>query len=179
MIGVGSVGTRCYIVLLLDEHDDPLFLQIKEVRASVLEQHHGPSPWQQNGERVVAGQRLMQAASDIFLGWARGPEGRDFCVRQLRDMKLSAQLENYDATAFTLYVGLCGEVIARAHAKAGQAPTIAGYLDKGVAFDDAVATYAVGYADQVERDYEAFRRAARNGSIQTETSISLTETMIH
>jgi uncharacterized protein (DUF2252 family) len=179
VVGVGSVGTRCYIVLLLDEHNEPLFLQIKEARASVLEQHHGPSPWKQNGERVVAGQRLMQAASDIFLGWARGPRGGDFYVRQLRDMKLSAQLERYDATIFTLYVEFCGDALARAHAKAGQAPTIAGYLGKSAAFDEAIANYAVGYADQVERDYETFRIAARNGLIQTETSGSLTETMIH
>jgi uncharacterized protein (DUF2252 family) len=179
VVGVGSVGTRCYIVLLFDEHDNPLFLQIKEACASVLEPHHGPSPWKQNGERVVAGQRLMQAASDIFLGWARGPRGRDFYVRQLRDMKLSAQLERCDATLFKLYVELCGEALARAHAKAGQAPPIAGYLGKSGAFDEAIANYAVGYADQVERDYEALGNAARNGVIQTETSGSLTETMIH
>jgi uncharacterized protein (DUF2252 family) len=179
VIGVGSVGMRCYIVLLFDEHDAPLFLQIKEAGASVLEQHHGPSPWKQNGERVVAGQRLMQAASDIFLGWARGPRGRDFYVRQLRDMKLSAQLERYDATMFMLYVEFCAEALARAHAKAGQAPTIAGYLGKGGAFDEAAAKYAVGYCDLVERDYELFRTAARNGVIATETSGSLTETMIH
>jgi uncharacterized protein (DUF2252 family) len=179
VVGVGSVGTRCYIVLLLDEHDAPLFLQIKEACASVLEQHHGPSPWKQNGERVVAGQRLMQAASDIFLGWARGPTGRDFYVRQLRDLKLSAQLERYDPTMFTLYVELCGQALARAHAKAGQAPTIAGYLGKSPAFDEAITKYAVGYADQVERDYETFRTAARDGIIATETRGSLTETMIH
>jgi len=166
-------------VLLLDEHGEPLFLQIKEATASVLEPHHGPSPWKQNGERVVAGQRLMQAASDIFLGWARGPRGRDFYVRQLRDMKLSAQLERYDPTIFTVYVEFCGEALARAHAKAGQAPTISGYLGKNAAFDEAITNYAVGYADQVERDYETFRTAARNGLIATETSGSLTETMIH
>jgi len=179
VVGVGSVGTRCYIALLLDEHDAPLFLQIKEACASVLEQHHGPSPWKQNGERVVAGQRLMQAASDIFLGWARGPTGRDFYVRQLRDLKLSAQLERYDPTMFTLYVELCGQALARAHAKAGQAPTIAGYLGKSPAFDEAITKYAVGYADQVERDYETFRTAARDGIIATETRGSLTEAMIH
>jgi uncharacterized protein (DUF2252 family) len=179
VVGVGSVGTRCYIVLLLDEHDAPLFLQIKEARASVLEQHHGPSPWSQNGERVVAGQHLMQAASDIFLGWARGPRGRDFYVRQLRDMKLSAQLEHYDGTMFSLYVQFCAEALARAHAKAGQSPAIAGYLGKSAAFEEAIAKYSSGYADQVERDYEVFRAAARNGLIQTEASGSLTETMIH
>ena len=131
------------------------------------------------GRRVVEGQRLMQAASDIFLGWARGPRGRDFYVRQLRDMKLSAQIERYDPTIFTLYAEFCGEALARAHAKAGQVPTIAGYLGKSAAFDAAVAKYAVGYADQVERDYETFRTAARNGVIKTETSGSITETMIH
>ena len=121
----------------------------------------------------------MQAASDIFLGWSRGPAGRDFYVRQLRDMKLSAQLERYNGTALLTYSQICGEALARAHAKAGQAPSIAGYLGSSEAFDEAVAKYALAYADQVERDYETFRAAARNGLIQTETSGSLTETMIH
>src|SRR5262249_57663829 len=103
----------------------------------------------EKGEWVVDGKRLSEVASDIFLGWARGPRNRDFYVRQLRDMKLSAQLERYDATVFTLYVEICGEALARAHAKAGQAPTIAGYLGKSAAFDEAVTTYAVSYADQV------------------------------
>lgn len=179
VVGVGSVGTRCFIVLMLDEHDHPLFLQVKEARASVLERHHGPSPWKNNGERVVAGQHLMQAASDIFLGWAQGPAGRNFYVRQLRDMKISVRLERLGPGLLARYGGLCGEALARAHAKAGQASTIAGYLGTGTAFDAAVAKYAGGYADRVERDYDTFRRAARRGDLPTETSGSLVETMIH
>jgi uncharacterized protein (DUF2252 family) len=178
VVGVGSVGTRCYIVLLLGEHDEPLFLQVKEARRSVLEMHAGPSPWHNQGERVVAGQHLMQAVSDIFLGWARGPEGRDFYVRQLHDMKVAAELDQMDASELALYGRLCGAALARAHAKAGQAPPISGYLGSSDAFDDAIDKYARAYADQVERDYESFRAAARSGRIRTETSGSLVETMI-
>lgn len=178
VVGVGSVGTRCYIVLLLGEHGEPLFLQIKEARRSVLEAYAKPSRWRNNGERVVAGQHLMQAASDIFLGWARGPQGRDFYVRQLRDMKIAPELDHLDASGLTLYGRLCGRTLAHAHAKAGQAPPISGYLGSGTAFDDAIEKYALAYADQVERDYETFRGAARSGRIRTETSGSLVETMI-
>jgi uncharacterized protein (DUF2252 family) len=178
VVGVGSVGTRCLIALMFDEHDHPLFLQIKEARPSVLEQHQGPSPWKHNGERVVAGQRLLQAASDIFLGWSRGPAGRDFYVRQLRDMKVSARLERFNPTMLARYGHLCGEALARAHAKAGQASTIAGYVGASAAFDEAVAKYAIDYADQVERDYDVFRLATRRGALSTETGGSLIETMI-
>jgi uncharacterized protein (DUF2252 family) len=121
VVGVGSVGTRCFIVLLQGEHNDPLFLQIKEARQSVLQPFVGRSPWKNEGERVVSGQRLMQAVSDIFLGWARGPRGRDVYVRQLRDMKVSLELEKIQAEHLVLYGGLCGAALARAHAKAGKA----------------------------------------------------------
>jgi uncharacterized protein (DUF2252 family) len=166
VVGVGSVGTRCLIALMLGEHDDPLFLQIKEARKSVLEPYTGGLPWKHQGERVVTGQRLMQSASDIFLGWARGPGGRDFYVRQLRDMKISAHIDSYVAATLVRYSGLCGEVLARAHAKTGQTPSISGYLGSTPVFDDALQEYAVGYADQVERDYERFREAARDGHIR-------------
>lgn len=178
VVGVGSVGTRCYIVLMLGEHDEPLFLQIKEARRSVLEPYSKPSPFHHHGERVVAGQHLMQAASDIFLGWAHGPAGRQFYVRQLRDMKIAAELDQMDASGLALYGRLCGRALARAHAKAGQAPPIAGYLGSSTAFDDAIEKYALAYADQVERDYETFRAAVRSGRIHTETGASPAETMI-
>jgi uncharacterized protein (DUF2252 family) len=178
VVGVGSVGTRCLIALMLGAHDDPLFLQIKEARQSVLEPYTGGSPAKHQGERVVTGQRLMQSSSDIFLGWARGPAGRDFYVRQLRDMKVSAHIETYAAATLVRYGALCGEVLARAHAKAGQAPSIAGYLGASGVFDDALEDYAIGYADQVEQDYERFREAARDGRIRTETNPSPVEVMI-
>ena len=170
VVGVGSVGTRCYIALLLGPHDDPLFLQIKEARHSVLARHVGKTPWKHQGERVVAGQRLMQAVSDIFLGWASGPTGRDFYVRQLRDMKVAADLTKHDAKTLIAYGRLCGRTLARGHAKSGSAGAIAGYLGGSPTFDETVGRYSVVYADQVERDYAAFRAAARNGRIATETT---------
>ena len=178
VVGVGSVGTRCFIVLLQGEHDDPLFLQIKEARQSVLQPFTGRSPWKNEGERVVSGQRLMQAVSDIFLGWARGPRGRDLYVRQLRDMKVSLELDKIEAEHLMLYGGLCGAALARAHAKAGRAQEIAGYLGGSTTFDDAMEQYATGYADQVERDYEVFRDATRTGRLKTETSSTPVDVMI-
>jgi uncharacterized protein (DUF2252 family) len=178
VVGVGSVGTRCLIALMLDEADQPLFLQIKEARPSVLQAYTGRSRWRNNGERVVAGQRLLQAVSDIFLGWLRTAAGRDFYVRQLRDMKVSVNLERFSANDLERYGQLCGRTLARAHAKAGAAPPIAGYLGSSDAFDVALGRYAVAYADQVERDYKAFRTAVRNGKLNTEAGGSLTETMI-
>ncbi len=178
VVGVGSVGTRCFMVLLQGEHSDPLFLQLKEARKSVLQPYVGRSPWQNEGERVVAGQRLMQAVSDIFLGWARGPAGRDYYVRQLRDMKVSLDLESLAAGHLVLYARLCGAALARAHAKAGKAPEIAGYLGSSGAFDDALGQYATAYAGQVERDYETFRDATRTGRLKTETSGTPIEVMI-
>jgi len=170
VVGVGSVGTRCYIVLLLGPHDDPLFLQVKEARHSVLERYVRRAAWKHQGERVVAGQRLMQAVSDIFLGWASGPGGRDFYVRQLRDMKIAADLSKHDAKMLIGYGRLCGRALARGHAKSGSAGRIAGYLGGSPTFDEAIARYSVTYADQVERDYGAFRAAARTGRIATEPS---------
>jgi uncharacterized protein (DUF2252 family) len=170
VVGVGSVGTRCYVVLMLGAHGDPLFLQIKEARTSVLEQFAGPAPWRNQGHRVVAGQRMMQGVSDIFLGWNRGRDGRDYYVRQLRDMKLAADLTGFDAETLVLYAHLCGRTLARAHAKGGEAPRIAGYLGSSSTFDDAISRYALAYADQVERDYHAFQAAARNGRISVQSA---------
>jgi uncharacterized protein (DUF2252 family) len=178
VVGVGSVGTRCFIVLLQGEHEDPFFLQIKEARQSVLQPFVGRSGWKNEGERVVAGQRLMQAVSDIFLGWARGPRGRDVYIRQLRDMKVSLELERLQAEHLVLYGGLCGAALARAHAKAGKAQEIAGYMGAGSTFDEALGQYAIAYADQVERDYETFRDATRTGRLKTETSSTPIDVMI-
>jgi uncharacterized protein (DUF2252 family) len=178
VVGVGSVGTRCYVVLLLGEHGDPLFLQFKEARASVLEPYAGASMFRNHGQRVVTGQRMMQAVSDIFLGWARGTHGRDFYVRQLRDMKIAADLTNFNPSMLVLYARLCGWALAHAHAKTGASPRVAGYLGVSARFDEAIARYAAAYADQVERDYETFRVGARNGRVPTEISASTVATMI-
>ena len=170
VVGVGSVGTRCYVVLMMGEQNEPVFLQIKEAGKSVLAGPAGPSPWRQKGERVVVGQRLLQAASDIFLGWTKGPDGRHYYIRQLRDMKAAVDIASMDAHTLDLYASLCGETLARAHAKAGGAPSIAGYLGKSDAFDTALGKYAMAYADKAEQDFESFRHAAASGRIKTETS---------
>jgi uncharacterized protein (DUF2252 family) len=171
VVGVGSVGTRCYVVLLLAAPDDPLFLQIKEARPSVLERYTGHKPVPHNGQRVVIGQRLMQSASDIFLGWSRGPR-RDFYVRQLRDMKVAPAVESMTPQVMQKYAMLCGLALARAHDKAGDAAMIAGYLGSIDHFDEAIGDYAVGYADQVERDYGTFVKAVRSGRLKTDLSPS-------
>jgi uncharacterized protein (DUF2252 family) len=173
VVGVGSVGTRCYVVLMMGEQNEPVFLQIKEAGKSVLAgpaAPAGPLPWRDRGERVVVGQRLLQAASDIFLGWTKGPEGRHYYVRQLRDMKAAVDIASMNAHLLKLYARLCGETLARAHAKAGGAPRIAGYLGKSDAFDAALGKYAIAYADKTEQDFETFHRAAATGRIKTETS---------
>jgi uncharacterized protein (DUF2252 family) len=169
VVGVGSVGTRCFVELYLADDDDPLFVQTKEARRSVLETPKGKSRFSNQGQRVVIGQRLMQAASDIFLGWARTPDGHDFYVRQLRDMKVAPELETFSPRIFRLYATMCGWALARAHAKAGSAASIAGYLGGSESIDDALVTYAKLYADQVERDFAAFQKAIRAGKLKTDT----------
>ncbi len=169
VVGVGSVGTRCFITLFSGSQDDHLFLQVKEARPSVLEKLAGRSPYDNNGERVVQGQRLMQSASDVFLGWAKGLHGGDFYVRQLRDMKVAPNLTGYTPRVLAAYAHLCGRALARAHAKAGDAALLAGYLGSTTAFDECIAGYALAYADQVEKDYEAFRAAIRAGRFPIET----------
>ncbi len=169
VVGVGSVGTRCLVMLLTDAMQRPLFLQIKEARESVLAGYvpAGTLAHVHQGERVVAGQRMMKVSSDAFLGWASGPLGRHFFVRQLRDMKLTPQLELYDEPLFDIYAGICGWVLARAHARAGgMAPEIAGYIGGGDAFSEALVRYGRGYALRVEQDYELFRKACRSGRLQ-------------
>ena len=162
-VGVGSVGTRCYVALLVSDMDEPLFLQVKEADRSVL------APWggrwtASEGRRVVAGQRIMQADSDIFLGWAEA-EHLDFYVRQLRDMKGSANFATMRAGVLADYLRLCGWTLARAHARGGAAAEIAGYLGKGVAFDRALTRFSVAYADQTTRDHAALVDAERSGRI--------------
>jgi uncharacterized protein (DUF2252 family) len=178
VVGVGSVGTLCYVTLWMADVDDPLFLQVKQARPSVLEGLTGQSAPHNNGERVVTGQRLMQSASDIFLGWTQGPHGNDFYVRQLRDQKVSPDLATTSERVLVTYAKLCGQTLARAHAKSGKAAEISGYLGSGNNFDDAIADYAASYADQVEKDYEAFRAAIHAGRFPTETSSSEIETAI-
>ncbi len=174
VVGVGSVGTRCLILLLTDPQDGPLFLQFKEASQSVVSRFVRSRGPKHDGHRVVAGQRLMQAASDPFLGWTSGPFGRPIYGRQLRDMKISAQLELFDRDTFRHYAQLCGWTLARAHAKAGGcAPQIAGYAGKGERLAEALAKYATAYADQIERDYEIFRRACRSGRLEARTEADM------
>lgn len=168
VVGVGSVGTRCFVALMLDRSGSPLFLQIKEARPSVLAGYVRQKGTKHHGERIVTGQRLMQASSDIFLGWSRGPAGRDFYIRQLRDMKVAVEVTQLRAEGLDLYAGLCGRTLARAHAKAGPAAAISGYLGTGGAFTEALTRYAFAYADQVERDYDAFRIAVRSGRLASD-----------
>jgi hypothetical protein len=163
--------------LFEDRQDSYLFLQVKEARASVLEGRAAPSPFASQGERVVVGQRLLQAASDIFLGWTRS-DNRDFYVRQLRDMKLAADLTTFTPAFLIAYGQLCGATLARAHAKAGDAAMLSGYLGSGETFDEAICDYALAYADQVEQDFTAFKLAVRAGRFPIETTASETEKAI-
>jgi uncharacterized protein (DUF2252 family) len=167
VVGVGSVGTRCFLALLLADQDDPLFLQIKEARRSVLESPRGKSRYEHQGLRVVEGQRVMQGASDIFLGWASS-KNHDYYLRQFRDMKVSAEVETFRPSTLVAYATMCGWALARAHAKAGDSAMIAGYLGSTDQFDTDLAKYAEEYADQAERDFEAFQKAIRSGRLSTE-----------
>ena len=174
VVGVGSVGTRAWIVLMLGRDDsDPLFLQLKEAQASVLEPFLGKSKFAKHGRRVVEGQRLTQAAGDILLGWIRvtAAQGvrRDFYVRQLWDGKGSAVIEAMSAKTMRLYAELCGHALAKAHARSGDAIAIGSYLGAGDSFDRAMARFAEEYADQNERDYEALREAGASGRVAVET----------
>ena len=168
VVGVGSVGTRAFIVLLQgrDEHD-PLFLQVKEATASVLEAYLPHSRFRQHGERVVQGQRLMQAASDIYLGWTKGLDvRRNFYWRQLRDMKGSALVEAMTPPALTFYASICGWTLARAHARSGDPIAIAEYLGGSEEFDQSITGFSERYADQNEQDYQEFRKAIKSGRLE-------------
>jgi uncharacterized protein (DUF2252 family) len=169
VVGVGSVGTRCAAMLLMAAKDDPLFLQFKEANRSVLEPYAGPSRYDNHGQRVVTGQRMLQSASDVFLGWTRDDEGHDYYFRQLRDMKMKIDLDRMSKSEWLEYVEICGWALARAHARTGDPARIAGYLGKGDAFDEAIAKFAATYADQTERDYGELLKAIRAGKIRAET----------
>ena len=168
VVGVGSVGTRAFIVLLQGRDErDPLFLQVKEATASVLEDHLPKSRFKQPGERVVQGQRIMQAASDIYLGWTKGVEAdRWLYWRQLRDMKGSAVVESMTPVGLNFYAGICGWTLARAHARSGDAVALAEYLGKSDKFDRSITDFSQRYAEQNERDYQAFGQAIRSGRLQ-------------
>jgi uncharacterized protein (DUF2252 family) len=173
VVGVGSVGTRCFIVLLAGrDMGDPLFLQVKEATASVFEGHLPRSRYRQHGQRVVQGQRLMQAASDIYLGWTRGvDQTRHFYWRQLRDMKGSVVVEAMTPLGLTMYANGCGWTLARAHARSGDPVAIAAYLGQGDAFDRSVLDFATRYAGQNERDYTEFAAAVRSGQLSAAEGI--------
>jgi len=176
VVGVGSVGTRAWILLLLGrDGDDPLFLQAKEAEASVLEEFVGKSGYANHGERAVAGQHLMQAASDIFLGWeqAEGVDGvtRDYYLRQLRDWKGSFEIEGMIPPGLVTYGGVCAQALARAHARSGDRIAIATYLGSGTAFDEAMGQFAETYADQNQRDFEALQKAVAGGRVRAETGL--------
>jgi uncharacterized protein (DUF2252 family) len=166
VVGVGSVGTWCAVALLMASEDDPLFLQIKEARTSVLEGYADRSAHGNHGQRVVAGCRLMQSASDLFLGWTESQLGRHFYVRQLRDMKIKMLVEVYTPSVMRQYAEACAWTLARAHARSGDPAMISGYLGKSDAFDRAVTDFSVAYADQSERDHETLMKAVRTGRLE-------------
>jgi uncharacterized protein (DUF2252 family) len=166
VVGVGSVGTHCYVLLYLADDNDPLLLQVKEARPSVLEPFAGKGSFDHHGQRIVVGQRLVQAASDIFLGWATSMDGMHFYIRQLRDMKFSVPLVNLDAKGLANYASVCGWALARAHAKGGDAAMISGYLGQSDAFDQALTRFALAYADQTERDHAALVKAVKSERVQ-------------
>jgi uncharacterized protein (DUF2252 family) len=166
VVGVGSVGTYCAILLLMASEHDPLFLQVKQARPSVLEAYAGESLHTNNGERIVHGCRMMQSASDLFLGWVEGEAGRHFYVRQLKDMKIKPIVEVFTPGVMLEYAGLCGWTLAHAHARSGEPATISGYLGKGDKFDEAIADFAAAYADQSERDHEVLVKAVRAGKLE-------------
>jgi uncharacterized protein (DUF2252 family) len=168
-VGVGSVGTFCAIGLFATADGDTLLLQLKQARRSVLAPFAGDSAYANQGQRVVTGQRMMQAATDVFLGWARDPAGRDFYVRQLKDPRLASVGAAIGDASLPFYARLCGRTLARAHARSGDAARICGYLGDGDAFDEALAAFALAYADQTQADFAAFVAAIRDGRIEVAT----------
>ncbi len=167
VVGIGSVGTACWVLLLVAGEGDPLFLQVKEARASVLERYAGKSQFSNHGRRVVDGYRLMQPASDMFLGWAQGiRDGRHYFIRQLRDVKISIRVETFRAPGLELYATWCGRALALSHARAGSSVPLSGYMGKSDTFDKAIATFSLAYADQNESDHAALERAVRKGKVK-------------
>ncbi|MFT3878484.1 MAG: DUF2252 domain-containing protein [Gemmatales bacterium] len=166
VVGVGSVGTVCAIILLMAGERDPLFLQVKQAGESVLERFAGKSGYANHGQRVVQGHRLMQSSSDLFLGWTEGRSGRQFYIRQLRDAKIKFAIETFGSSEMKLFAEWCGWTLARAHARSGEPALIAGYLGESDVFDQAIATFAAAYADQSEEDHETLTRAVRAGKLE-------------
>lgn len=169
VVGVGSVGTTCAIALLIGPDNDPMFLQIKEARSSVLEKYCGKSEFDNHGHRVVAGQRIIQSASDIFLGWMRLENGKDFYCRQLRDTKVKLAPEEWNAKQLVDMAGIMGSVLARAHARSGDSAVIAGYLGETDSFDSALADFSLAYATQVEKDHAQLAAAIKSGRVKADT----------
>jgi uncharacterized protein (DUF2252 family) len=165
VVGIGSVGTRCDVALLMAGANDPLFLQFKQANESVLAPYAGKSRYSNQGERVVTGQRMLQSASDVFLGWARGDDGCDYYFRQLRDMRMKIDVTRMPNDDWLEFVEICGWTLARAHARTGDPAKIAGYLGKGETFDRAIGAFAVAYADQTERDHALLVKAIRTGKL--------------
>ena len=166
VVGIGSVGTACFVMLLMAGEHDPLFLQVKQARPSVLEAYAGKSVHPNNGQRVVTGCYLMQSASDLFLGWTDGPRGEHYYICQLKDMKIKPLVELLTPSVMIGYAGACGWALARAHARSGEPAKISGYLGKGDKFDKAVAAFSIAYADQSERDHKILLKAARSGRLK-------------
>jgi uncharacterized protein (DUF2252 family) len=173
VVGVGSVGTRCDVALLMAGEHDPLLLQFKEALPSVLEPYAGKSRYVNHGERVVTGQRMLQSASDVFLGWTQDDKGRDYYFRQLRDMKMKIDLENMSKSDWLEYVAICGWTLARAHARTGDAAVIGGYVGTNDAFDSALEKFAASYADQAERDHATLVKAVRAGRLKARVTTAV------
>jgi uncharacterized protein (DUF2252 family) len=168
VVGVGSVGTRCAVVLLLAHKDDtPLLLQFKEALPSVLESYVGKTVYRNHGQRVVTGQRMLQSASDVFLGWTSDDSGRHYYFRQLHDMKMKFDLSKMTEADWFEYVEMCGWSLARAQARAGDSVRIAGYLGASDKFDVALVKFATRYADQAEHDHETLLKAIRSGRVKS------------
>jgi hypothetical protein len=165
VVGIGSVGTSCWVLLFMAGEGDPLFLQVKEARPSVLERYAGKTSFPNHGQRVVDGYRRMQPASDMFLGWARG-RSRDFFVRQLRDIKVSVRVETFDGALMNLYATWCGRALALSHARSGLSTVLSGYMGKSEVFEEAIAAFSMAYADQNEKDHSALERAVRKKVVQ-------------
>jgi len=169
VVGVGSVGTACGIVLMMADEKDPLFLQIKEASRSVLEPYAGKSKYANHGQRVVIGCQIMQSASDVFLGWTTGQLGRHYYIRQLKDVKVKLLVEIFTASVMVNYAEFCGRTLARAHARSGEPIRMSGYMGKSGSFDEAIADFSFAYADQSERDHETLKKAVRAGKLEVIT----------
>jgi hypothetical protein len=168
VVGVGSVGTACWVILLMTGDGDPLFIQAKEARRSVLEPFAGKSIYPNNGQRVVYGYRLMQPFSDPFLGWTVGKEGRHFFFRQLRDIKISMKVETFGKTEMISFADWCGQALALSHARSGDAAMLSGYMGNSDTFDQALAQFSIAYADQNEKDHSSIKKAIKAGKIEAE-----------